>query len=102
MIEAVGREETFNLAADLVRRNGTIVYFGVPNKDNPEGVLSLHFLKMFSNEIRIVSTVGPSPEKDYAVALDWIVQDRLDVRPILSHVLPFEEIQQGFEMAFDQ
>ena len=29
------------------------------------------------------------------------MQDRLDVRPILSHVLPLEEIQQGFEMAFD-
>ena len=101
VVEAVGREETFNLAAGLVRRNGSIVYFGVPNKDNHEGIISLQFMKMFANEVRIITTVGPNPQKDYSLALDWIVQGRLDVRPMISHVLPFEEIQRAFEMAFD-
>jgi len=101
VVEAVGREETFNQAADLLRRNGSIIYFGVPNKDNHEGLISLQFMKLFVNEVRIITTVGPSPQKDYSLALDWIMQERLNVRPILTHLLPLEEIQRGFEMAFD-
>ena len=101
VVEAVGREETFNQAAGLLRRNGSIIYFGVPNKDNHEGLISLQFMKLFVNEVRIITTVGPSPQKDYSLALDWIMQERLNVRPILTHLLPLEEIQRGVEMAFD-
>ena len=36
------------------------------------------------------------------LALDWIVQERLDVSPLVSHVLPFAEIQRGFELAVDK
>ncbi len=102
VVEAIGREESLNLSASLLRRNGTLVYFGVPDKDNPEGILKVDFKEIFSRELRLVTTVGPNPQLDYTTALDWITQGRLDVRPILSHVLPFEEIQQAFEMAFEQ
>ena len=47
-------------------------------------------------------SVGPQPLKDYTIAFDWITQNRLDVAPILTHVLPLEDIQQGFEVAFDR
>lgn len=101
VVEAVGLEATFHTAADLVRRGGTILYFGVPNKEEGRGVMSLNFLKMFSNEARIVTTVGPNPHADYAAALQWITEGRIDVRPMISHVLPHEEIQQAFEMVFE-
>ncbi len=101
VVEAVGLEATFHRAADLVRRGGTILYFGVPNKEEGRGVMSLNFLKMFSNEARIVTTVGPNPHADYAAALQWITEGRIDVRPMISHVLPHEEIQQAFEMVFE-
>ena len=65
-------------------------------------LMPLEFLRMFSNELRIVTTVGPNPYADYAVALQWIVEKRIDVRPILTHTLPFTEIQSAFEMAFDE
>lgn len=99
-VEAVGKEGTFNLCGDLLRRNGTLVYFGVPNKENQEGLMTLRFGKMFGKELRIVTSVGPDPHMDYTIALDWITQGRLDVRPMLTHVLPFEQIQAGFELAF--
>ena len=102
VVEAVGKEETFNQAITLLRRNGTIVYFGVPDKDNSEGLIQLRFGEMFRKELRLVTSVGPSPDKDLAVALQWIAEGRIDVRPILTHVLPLEEIQAGFEMAFDK
>ena len=102
VVEAVGMESTFNLCSRLVRRNGTMVYFGIPNKENAEGVMALRFMEMFNKEVRLITTVGPNPLQDYAIALDWIVQGRLDVRPMITHVLPFEEIQRGFFMAFDE
>lgn len=101
VVEAVGRQETFNLCGRLTRRNGTLVYFGVPNKENHEGIMTLRFKEMFSKELRIVTSVGPNPEIDYTIALDWITQGRLDVRPMLTHVRPFGEIQEAFELAFD-
>ena len=101
-VEAVGLESTFHQAAGLVRRGGTILYFGVPNKEPGRGVMSLHFLGMFGNETRIVTTVGPDPHADYATALQWITEGRIDVRPMITHVLPFERIQQAFEMAFEE
>ena len=102
VVEAVGLEATFHQAAALVRRGGTILYFGVPNKEAGRGVMSLNFLRMFGNETRIVTTVGPDPHADYATALQWITEGRIDVRPMITHVLPFERIQQAFEMAFEE
>ena len=102
VVEAVGLEETLNLCSRLVRRGGSVVYFGVPNKENFEGIVSFRFMEMFGREVRLITSVGPDPLRDYAVALDWIVQNRLDVRPVVSHVIPFGEIQRGFSMAFDE
>ena len=101
-VEAVGREATFNLCGDLLRRNGTLVYFGVPNKENAEGRMTLAFMEMFRKELQIVTSVGPNPDMDFTIALDWIAQRRLDVRPILTHLLPFERIQEAFELAFER
>ena len=97
-VEAVGIAATFDLAAQLLRRGGYLVYFGVPNKEKLSGVMELEFGKMFTNETHIITSVGPNPQKDYTIARDWIVQGRLDVRPMLTHVLPFEQIQEGFDM----
>ncbi|MED5413821.1 MAG: hypothetical protein VYC64_02625, partial [Candidatus Latescibacterota bacterium] len=55
-----------------------------------------------SNEARIVTTVGPNPHADYAAALQWITEGRIDVRPMLTHTLPFADIQQAFTMAFEE
>ena len=71
------------------------------NKDHHEGLVTLRFLDMLRKELRLILTVGPNPEMDYRPALDWIVQGRIDVGPIVSHVLPFEQIQEAFTMAFD-
>jgi threonine dehydrogenase-like Zn-dependent dehydrogenase len=101
VVEAVGKEETFNQCTKLTKHSGSIVYFGVPNKENEEGLMRLKFLELFAKEIEIITSVGPKPLEDYTIALDWITQGRLDVRPMLTHVWDFERIQEAFELAFD-
>jgi threonine dehydrogenase-like Zn-dependent dehydrogenase len=102
VVEAVGVEPTYNLCSRLARHRGTVIFFGVPNKENLEHTITLDLGVMFEREIRLVNSVGPEPLRDYTVARDWIVQERLDVRPVVSHVLPLAQIQQAFTMAFDE
>ncbi len=49
----------------------------------------------------IVTSVGPNPHHDFVIAHQWIREGRIDVRPIVTHVMPFKQIQQGFETAYE-
>ena len=104
VVEAVGAERTYGWCADLIRRQGTVIGFGVPDKDNHDGMARLPLLAMQRREVRLVMSVnaGDNPIDDYANALDWILQGRLDVRPLVTHVLPFDDIQPAFELAADK
>ena len=102
VIEAVGITETLNLVPSLCRRNAQVICFGVPDKEHHEGLCNIKLLDMLRQELRLTFSVGPNPDRDYRPALDWIVQDRIDVAPIVSHILPFDQIQQAFVMAFDE
>ena len=101
VIEAVGITETLNLVPSLCRRNAQVICFGVPDKEHCEGIYNVRVLDMLRQELRLIFSVGPNPNRDYRPALDWIVQERIDVGPIVSHILPFDQIQQAFTMAFD-
>jgi threonine dehydrogenase-like Zn-dependent dehydrogenase len=101
VVEAVGEAETFALLPKLARRNAHVICFGVPDKKDHTGVIPMPMLDIYRKELRLIASIGPNPMEDYTIALDWIVQGRLDVKPLISHVLPFERIQEGFEAAFD-
>ena len=104
VVEAVGDAETYGAAAVLCRRGGAVIGFGVPDKQMPGGVLDLPLLEMQRREINLVMTLnaGDQPYDDYANALAWIEEGRLDLSGLVSHVLPFAEIQRAFELAADK
>ena len=95
VFEVVGHQtETVNHALDLVKRDGTVVAFGVPD----QAMYDFHFGAFFRKNVRFISSVGPEAWIDYALALDMIVQGRIDVSPIITHTLPVDEAQRGFEL----
>ena len=104
VVEAVGDADTYRLAADLTRRNGTVVGFGVPDKAGHEGEIQLPLLHMQRREIRLIMTVnaGDNPYDDYATALDWICQGRIEVEHLITHMLPFDQIQPAFDLFADR
>ncbi|MEE3232796.1 MAG: zinc-binding dehydrogenase [Candidatus Latescibacterota bacterium] len=104
VIEVVGGEETYGQCLDLTHRFSTVVCFGVPDKENHAGVIKLPMMEMQRRELKLVLSVnyGDNPYDDYALALDWITQKRLDMEPLVSHILPFDQIQRGFELAVDK
>ena len=104
VIEVVGGEDTYGQCLDLTHRFSTLVCFGVPDKENHAGIIKLPMMEMQRRELKLVLSVnyGDNPFDDYALALDWITQQRLDVEPLVSHILPFEQIQRGFQLAVDK
>jgi len=98
-VEAVGHnQDTINQCLDLVRHQGTILAFGVPD----EALYQLRFSDLFRRNLTLIPAVGPECPTDFALAVDWIAQGRLDVTPLLTHQLPFREAQRAFEMALER
>ncbi|QDT49882.1 D-arabitol-phosphate dehydrogenase [Symmachiella dynata] len=95
VIEAVGhKDQTLNLCIDLTRKFGTILFFGVP----PEQIHNVNMLKMWRNNLKLVTSVEPGFERDFPLAMRWIAEGRIDVSPIITHRYPLEKIQEAYEV----
>lgn len=98
VVEIVGHnQDTVNLCLNLTKRLGTVLAFGVPDDD----VYAFNYRDFFSKNVTLVGSVGPDSLNDYPLAMDMIAQGRIDVSPIITHHLPFTEVQKGFELFID-
>ena len=95
-VEVIGREETLNLAAKLVRRNGTLLAFGLPHKHNYD----FGFHEFFWNEGRLICSLGPTVD-DFRAAVDMISNGVIDVAPLVTHTFPFSRAQEAFTLFAD-
>ena len=96
VFEVVGHQtETINQCLDLVKRDGTILAFGVP--DDP--TYPFRFGDLFRKNLRLIGSVGPDAQNNFPLAMDMIAQGRIDVSPMITHRLPFTEVQRGFELS---
>ena len=95
VIEAVGQEFTFNLAAPLVREHGFILFFGLPKK-NP--MLFDFWTFLWQKEATITNSSRGYPP-DFTLARDLIASRQIDVGPVLTHTLGIAEVQRAFELA---
>ena len=96
VFEVVGHQtETINQCLDMVKRDGTILAFGVP--DDP--TYPFRFGDLFRKNLRLIGSVGPDAQNNFPLAMDMIAQGRIDVSPMITHRLPFTEVQRGFELS---
>jgi len=97
VIEAAGEAETINLAAHLVKVGGHLMYFGVPRAHN----LTFDFWTLF-RKYCYTTTSGGSPfepgRRSFHAALDLVARGEIDVTPLLTHRLAFEQVIQGYEL----
>ena len=101
VVEAVGRRETLFQSIDLVRPDGDLMWFGLPDTDDS---VPISFAKFFRKRLTASSTYGAQEEGDavsFQTALDLIAGGQIDVSPLLSHVYPVEEISTAFAVADD-
>lgn len=94
VVEAVGhREQVLNLCVDLCKPRGRVLFFGVPT----EKIDGIHWRKLFVKNLTIHNSIGPSFERDFPLAMQWIAEGRIDVSPIITHRMPIREIQEAFD-----
>jgi len=94
-IIATGNLKAFSQAIDLVRKGGTIVMFGVPNKGDQ---VEIDMSAVYSKEISIVTTYAAS-DRDTKTALELITSGRINVKSLITHKYSLIESQKAFEHA---
>lgn len=99
-VEVVGHQmETVNTCMKYVRRRGTILCFGVPDHVNYQ---NLSYQEFFRQNLSLIASVGPDVVPNFSLARDLIAQGRIDVSPIVTHTIPFSDIQNGYELFVDR
>ncbi len=99
VVEAVGKAETLSTAFDLVRDEGLVMLFGLPETD---AGIPFPYGTFFRKRVTAFSTFGSQDEPGqpcYVKALKWIARGEIDAGPIVSHILPIEQVGRALELA---
>ena len=99
VIEAVGhREQAMNLCIDVVRRDGKLLYFGVPQAR----LSDVAWRNAMAKNLLIQTSINPDFAVDFPLAMRWINEGRVDVSPIITHRYAVENIQDAFDLFFQR
>jgi L-idonate 5-dehydrogenase len=93
VIEAVGDQETVSIAPMLAKKMGMVVFFGLPGEDT-----TLTPRLFFGKQLHITTSEYPQPE-DFEHALGLMASGYIDMTPMVTHMLPFGNVQEGFDLA---
>jgi threonine dehydrogenase-like Zn-dependent dehydrogenase len=93
VVEMAANQAAMDNAFDMVRIRGTIVTIGtfdVPISFNP-------FFKLTRREIKLQSVMGRNWET-WRRMVQLVEAHKVDLKPLITHVLPMAEYACGFEM----
>ena len=83
-----------NLCAEICKPFGTVLFFGVP----PKSIDNFSIYTVFWKNLSIVTSVGPDFSKDFPLAMQWVAEQRVDVSPLITHRMPWTDIQEAFDL----
>jgi len=99
VIEAVGHKDfALNLCISLCRYGGLILTFGVPH----ETVDGLRWYELMLKNITISTSLNPDFAVDFPLAMQLIAEERIDLRPLITHRFPLAQIQTAFETFYEK
>ena len=97
VIEAAGEVDSINLAIDLVRKYGDILYFGYPRQQT----FMYNYDRLFLKCCRATTIVGAAVEENQIstrIALEMIASGEADAASLITHRLPFSQVLDAYEM----
>jgi L-idonate 5-dehydrogenase len=94
MFEASGIESALHMGLEVLRPRSTLVQLGLG------GHISVPQNMIVSKEIEIRGSFRFHDE--FGLAVDMINKRRVDLKPLLTKVVPLEEATQAFELAMDR
>jgi len=90
VVEAVGNQESLDLAVNVARPGGTVGFVGVPHN-----VTAVPIATMFSNHVTLRG--GPAPVREYLPELIAALADgRIDPSPVFDRAVPLAEVPEGY------
>ena len=94
-IEAVGHQmDTLNDCLALVRQEGTVLAFGVP--DQP--VYAFEYETFFRKNAHLIATVTPIWSEYLAISRNVFLSAREELESLVTHRFPIREAAQAFTM----
>ena len=94
-IEAVGHQmETLNDCLGLVRKQGTVLAFGVP--DQP--VYAVEYETFFRKNLNLVAVVTPEWSEYLEKARDLFLENQAALGKLITHRLPIQEAARAFTL----
>jgi L-idonate 5-dehydrogenase len=94
MIEASGNEAALRTGLEILRPRGILIQLGLG------GDISIPQNMIVSKEIEIRGSFRFHEE--FGLAVDLINKGRVDLKPLLTEVVPLEEAARGFVLALDR
>ena len=95
VLECSGAASALLSAVDLMRKGGSILLLGLPDKD-----ISFPFATVIRGEINLISSYTSSWD-DYEKTLKFIAEGRIDIKPMLT-AYPVEQVNKAFEDALQK
>jgi L-iditol 2-dehydrogenase len=92
VFEAVGRQETVQQGLAMARTGGKVMVIGML-----EAIMQLPMLDITVKELDLQGSYGYTSD-DFRQALKLIAQGKVNVKPLITHLLPLDEIKKGFEI----
>ena len=92
VIEAVGISETLASTVSLVKRGGTIMLIGYSEKESEPFDLSTVTLA----ELTVLGSLAYC--NDFPAVLKLMSMGKVKIKPIISHRLPLERVEEGIQM----
>ena len=96
IFDCVGTDTTLNMAIENARKGSQIMLVGVPEED-----LTLNMAFVQDRELDISGTLQYTGE-DFSRAINFIANDKIEVKPLITDIYPFSEYKTAFETAIDQ
>lgn len=92
VFEVAGNQVTADQMIDCIKFQGQIVVVSVYKKPPTIQLAAMHF-----REVGLITTRCYQPE-DFTKAIELLEQNKLSLDFLVSHVLPLDDIQLGFEL----
>lgn len=94
LFEASGNQSALVSALDILRPGGVIVQLGLG------GEMTLPINTIVAKELQLRGTFRFHEE--FQLAVDMMGQGMIDVKPLISATLPFEQAREAFDLASDR
>ena len=95
IIVCTGALQAAEQAFKCIDKSGVILFFAISEKD-----IKIPTAFFWRNELTVTSSYGAAPI-DLEKSLDLIKSKKINVKDMITHKLPLEDIQEGFKITSD-